>query len=322
MVYRARKSLRLVVSLAVLAVVGLALVNNQAIYDWARLRNYHPSAEVVQLATNITMDDYARHLFFVYHPNIEDKSSFGSHCQQDEQTIVLGCYIKNRGIYIFNVQDPRLRGIKEVTAAHEFLHAAYDRLSNDERKRVNDLINQAYANLNNQRISNTVDAYRRAGVDTINELHSILGTEVRSLPAELENYYKKYFDNRVKIVDYSDNYEKAFTDKKAQQEELLNQINTLKSELTNQKQTIEHEEQALEDEYRNLQQLATSGQTNAYNSRVAGYNARAAAIQSSMADFNQKVDLVNRLINEYNQLGTEQAELFQAIDSRSAPQTQ
>ena len=38
------------------------------------------------------------------------------------KTAVLGCYA-NREISIFNVTDQRLDGIREVTAAHEMLHA-------------------------------------------------------------------------------------------------------------------------------------------------------------------------------------------------------
>ena len=36
--------------------------------------------------------------------------------------------------YIYNVNDERLNGLKEVTAAHEMLHAAYERLPESDKK--------------------------------------------------------------------------------------------------------------------------------------------------------------------------------------------
>ena len=54
---------------------------------------------------------------------------------------MLGCYHSNQdGIFLYNVQDARLAGVQQVTAAHEMLHAAYDRLSTKDKNYVDGLL--------------------------------------------------------------------------------------------------------------------------------------------------------------------------------------
>ncbi len=126
----------------VLAILLVAWFQRQALYDWARLRSYQPPASIVQLANETTMASAARHIFFVQRPELDDKAAFSGHCgNQNEKTIVLGCYIPpQRGVYLLKVDDARLAGVEQVTAAHEMLHAAYDRLSTSDKNNVNKLI--------------------------------------------------------------------------------------------------------------------------------------------------------------------------------------
>jgi hypothetical protein len=156
----------------------------------------------------------ARRLFYVYRPVLEDKGSFNQHCSNSEQTIVLGCYIEHQGIYLYNISDQRLNGVIEVTAAHEMLHGAYDRLSDKERQRIDGLTAGVAASLTDERIKSTVENYRKKDPSVVpNELHSILATEVRNLPPDLEAYYGRYFTNRKAIVDLADQYKQAFTER-------------------------------------------------------------------------------------------------------------
>ncbi len=122
--------------LRIIAVLGVALANRQGIYDWLRLRGYDPPSAVVKLADQDGMKDYTRHLFYLNRPQLlSDVSSFRQACTQSENTIVLGCYHPGEdGIYIYDVQDPKLSGVEQVTAAHEVLHAVYERLSDSDRQ--------------------------------------------------------------------------------------------------------------------------------------------------------------------------------------------
>jgi hypothetical protein len=296
----------LLVSLLLIGAIALAWFQRLAIYDWARLRNYQPPAFAVTLADHTTMDPSMRRLFYVYHPELDDKAAFNTNCKVNEQTIVLGCYVENKGIYIYNVNDPRLNGVLEVTAAHEALHAAYDRLNSKDKQRIDNLLNQTYAGLKDERIQKTIESYKKNGADVTNELHSILGTEVRNLPAELETYYRRYFDNRLQIVAYSEKYESVFTQQKQR-------LNTIESELKQLKLQIDGLEAELTNERSALQRerpkVHTQSEADAFNARVENYNA-------NVQELRKLINKYNNLIEEYNTLAIEQQSLYQSLDSR------
>ncbi|HLB66738.1 MAG TPA: hypothetical protein VJJ78_04055 [Candidatus Saccharimonadales bacterium] len=305
---RTRRVLSVLFSISVLGLALLVWTQKQAIYDWYKLQGYNPPNAVAQLATDTTMVSSARRLFYVHRPNIDDKIDFNQHCPTQEQTIILGCYIKNHSIYIFNVTDNRLNGVREVTAAHELLHAAYDRLSDDELKSVSSLLKQAYNELDNERIKKNIAAYRRAGADILNELHSILGTEVRNLPEELDNYYSRYFNNRLRVVELSENYESNFTNIKQQAvkleakiKRLQVQINSLGAELDSSRSQLEAQRSEVD----------SPAEADSFNARVESYN-------NALARLNLMIQEHNTLVKQHRKLVTEQNQLFEAIDARSS----
>lgn len=310
---------RLIFLAVTVGLLGLAALNWQAIYDEVQYQRYDPTPAIEQLANDTTMKKHARKLFYAQRPALEDQAAFNQHCTHNEETIVLGCYIRNSGIYIFDVKDERLAGVEQVTAAHEMLHAAYDRLKNGEKTRVNSLLNEAYKDVDNQRIRNTIEEYRKRGDNVTNELHSILGTEVRDLPFELEAYYQKYFDNRAKVVGYAEAYEKVFDEPQAQLDQLLVQINDLKGQLASEKASIEALEASLKAQEQQMQSQRQQGQIEAYNAQVGGFNAKVATLQQEIAAYNQKVENLNSLIQIYSQLSDTQAELYQSLNSQAAP---
>src|SRR5690349_20404233 len=97
------------------------------------------------------------------------------------------------------------------------LHAAYDRLSAKDRTYVDGLMLDYYHHdLHDQQLLDTIASYQKSEPnDVTNEMHSVFGTEADNLPAPLEQYYKKFFDNRQKTVAYSTGYEQEFTSRKA-----------------------------------------------------------------------------------------------------------
>lgn len=290
----------------------------QNIYDWQRLRGWEPSAKVAQLAVDTAMDTKAKRIFYVQHPELNDKTSFNKNCTKSEQTIVLGCYINRQGIFLLSVTEQRLYGVEQVTAAHELLHAIYDRLSSSDKARINYLINEAFSKITNKRIIETVDAYKKDGADINNELHSILGTEVRVLPPELETYYKKYFIDRTKVVSFSEQYQKAFSDKKAQEDGLYSQIKAIEGQLTGLSDQIQSTENNLNSQYQSLEsERNTTTDVQGFNARVNTYNNGVINLRSLINKYNQLANSHNALLEQYNSIAMEEKELFKAIDTRS-----
>ncbi|HUY84913.1 MAG TPA: hypothetical protein VMU97_00140 [Candidatus Dormibacteraeota bacterium] len=290
----------LVILVIWLAILGLAANNRQNIIDWWKLRNYQAPATVSQLAAQDTMTAYGRKIFYVNHAAILNKTAFPKQCPNNggEQTIVLGCYHGDQaGIFLLGVNDPRLNGVEQVTAAHEMLHGAYDRLSSSEKAKVDAMLLDYYNNdLRDQRLRNTIAAYRKTEPhDVVNEMHSIFGTEVAKLPSGLEQYYKRYFTNRAQMAAYAAQYQGEFTSRQAAVTQDDAQLAALKQQIDSLEADLQVKQSTISSKQSSLNELKASGNTDAYNAGVPGYN-------TLVNDYNAEVEQVRGLIGQYNTL--------------------
>lgn len=308
----------LITSIAALA-VAVGVVEQRAILDWVSLRNYHPSATIQSLASETTMDDYARKVFYVNHPQIDDKTTFSQSCPNgSEKTIVLGCYHPGQnGIYLLDVTDQRLNGVEEVTAAHEMLHAAYERLSNQERSYVNGLLMDYYTHdLHDQRIKDTLNAYIQSEPgQLVNEMHSIFGTEVGALPAPLENYYKRYFTDRQKITAYAAQYQSAFTSRQDQIKQYDSQLTNLKSEIASDEDSLNSQATTINSSRSQLDSYRSSGDIAAYNAGVPDFNASIDTYNALASTTRDLITQYNQIVIERNDIALQENQLVQAISS-------
>jgi uncharacterized protein YukE len=320
------KYIRALYSLLLLAAIGLIVVGiwrQQPIRDWLALRGYTPPTTIAKLADETTMLPDTRRIFYVNHPQLDEKVTFNGDCRTTEQSIVLGCYVGNKGIFLLNVTDPRLSGVIEVTAAHETLHAEYDRLSSKERARVDAMTASFFATLTDERIKQTVESYRSKDPSVVpNELHSILGTEVEDLPPQLETYYAQYFKDRKAIVRYSQQYEQAFVDLRSQVDSYDKQLERLKAAIDANQAAIDSQSAELENDRRNLDSLRGSGDTAAYNAAVPGFNQKVNAYNSLIQKTKAQIEQYNALIEKRNAVAVQEQELTQALDSNFTTQAQ
>lgn len=306
-----------------LVVLSTAFAQRQRIADWFALRNYTPPAAISSLAQQDTMTPQATRVYYVNHPELDPKGQFSKNCPQNggEQTIVLGCYHGNQaGIFLLDVTDNRLNGVEQVTAAHEMLHAEYDRLSSNEKQRVNAMLQDYYQHkLTDVRIKKTIDAYKKTEpTELVNEMHSIFGTEVAQLPAPLETYYQRYFTNRAAVTGYAAAYQSEFTSRQAKitaddarLAELKKQIDADNAALDSQAATIDNRRQQL---------LALrSSNPSAYNAAVPGFNALIDQYNRLLATTKQLVSTYNQIVSERNALAFEEQQLVQALSTDSTP---
>ncbi|MCA9328263.1 hypothetical protein KC959_00685 [Candidatus Saccharibacteria bacterium] len=312
--------LKKILALVVLAGSGVSLfvsvTHIQDILDWWRLRDYTPSAEISQLAESTRMNNLGQKLFFVHDPEILDKSEFQTSCTVGEETIVLGCYESHRRIYLYNVTDERLAGVEEVTAAHEMLHAAYDRLSAKEKVEVNSLLQEAYDRIKNDRIRKNIASYKERDPNIVmNELHSILGTEVRDLPKDLEEYYTRYFSDRSAVVTLSEAYSAEFEKREKQIAAYDAQLTNLNGEITRMHADLELQSQALNQEKTLLESMR--GNPDAFNEGVGSYNAKVNEYNADVAKLKIFIDQYNTIVTKRNEIAVEERQLVDAIDTRA-----
>ncbi len=315
----------LVIVLVFIVALAAILYNRQSINDYWQLKNYSPPAEIAAIATQDTLTDYGRKILYVNHPQIYQKSDFGKFCPDDstkEQTIVLGCYHGNQaGVFLLNVTDSRLNGVKQVTTAHEMLHAAYDRLSSKERQDIDAQLMAYYKDgLKDQRLIGTIDAYKKSEPnDVVNEMHSIFGTEVASLPSGLEQYYAKYFVNRAQVAALSAGYQAEFTSRQAKVAAADAQLNSLKTQIDASKTDLNSKQAEITSKQEALLALRNSGDINGYNNGVPAYNAL-------VSDYNNQVQSVKGLVARYNQLvedrnaiALEEDQLIKSLSAQVSP---
>jgi len=305
--------------LAVLVVApGVVIWQRQAISDWYTLRTYTPPAEVTALADKTTMTDKARKIFYITKPQLQsDKTTFRQSCTSAEKTIVLGCYKTAEGIFVYAVNDLRLNGVQEVTAAHEMLHAAYERLSSQEQSRINGLVSQQYAKITDERLRKNVESYRERDPSVVsNELHSILGTEVDKLSPELETYYSQYFTKRQSVVALSQQYEAEFSSREDQVAVYDTQLKTLKKDIDTLNQTLDTQDKQISSQKATMDGYKASNSFAQYNALVPSFNSLVKSFNANVASLKAKINQYNALVNERNAVVSEEQDLLQAIDTR------
>ena len=313
---------RLLLSIAVVAGAAWLVLNRQAVIDFYRLQTYKPATEIQQLAADDKLTSNGQNLFYESEPQVQDSASFNQSCVTREQTIVLGCY-KSQQIFLYNVTDPRFDGVKEVTAAHEMLHAAYERLGNADKQRVNAMLKPIIENMKDQRIIDLINLYNRDEPGELyNEMHSILGTEYASLTPELETYYKQYFQNRGAIVAYANKYQAIFTDSKAKLDEYDAQLNVLKPQIDQNNATLQQMQAELQADIQQLGQYRAQGKIQQYNQLVPAYNAKVAQFNALIEQTRGLVNQYNTIVGQRNQQATAQNDLYQSLDSNYQPAAQ
>lgn len=310
----------LVTSILLIAAAAGAVIYRQDLIDWWRLRDYTPPVEVALIADQAGVTDYARKVFYVARPAVEDSEAFRQHCnRQAEKTIVLGCY-NGRNIYIYNVTDPQLTGVRQVTAMHEMLHAAYDRLSKGEKSEVNSWLQAQLKSMDNAHVNELVAQYQKSEPKEIdNELHSILGTEVEVLSPQLETYYQKYFKDRQKVVDFANRYEAAFQESERKIAGIDGQLSSLKYQIDFNNNQLKNERETIESEDAQLDGLRASGDVDAYNSAASAFNAKVNSYNARILETKRLVEQYNALVEERNQLATAHNNLANSLNSNYNP---
>lgn len=309
-----------------LALCLAVLIYRQPLSDWWRLRGYQPASNISQLADQDTMTSYARHLFYLNKPKlVSSVSNFRKNCPENEDAIVLGCYHPGEnGIYIYNVKVADLQGVAQVTAAHEDLHAIYERLSSKDKQHVDSLLENYYKHgLTNQRVKDEIALYKKTEPKSVlDEMHSTFGTELTSLPPELENYYKQYFSDRARVVAFSNQYEQAFTERQNKINQDDKQLSAMKQQIDSQQAALRAQQQQLNATQDHLKSLLAAGKTDEYNAGVPSYNSQVQSYNATVADLKQEIDNYNQLVKTRNVIAQQLTDLDKALDTRLTPKIQ
>jgi len=304
-----------------LILASLIFVNRFNIFDWWRLRNYQTPTTVQSLINDDSMTPLGATLFKINYPNIENSSTFNQNCPNYdiEQSLVLGCYHAiQEGIFLLNVNDPQLNGVMQVTAAHEMLHAAYDRLNQNQKNNVDKMLMDFYTkDVHNPVIINEINIYKKTEPGSVlNEMHSTFGTEIVNLPADLNAYYSQYFYNRVKIADYAISYQGALLSKQSQVNSDDQQLSVLKAQIQSVEADLSAKLSSINSIEAQLNNLKDSGNTSAYNAGVPSYNNLVNQYNDEVDQLQVQINQYNSLVNQRNSLALTENQLYQALSGQ------
>jgi len=278
---------------------GVYLVQNpQPIIDQVTVWQYEPTPAVLEHVERLSLTDHGRFLYYASQPSIESSTAFADHCpahEGEEGFGILGCYRPaTKLIYLYDVTDERLDGTEEIIAAHEMLHAAWDRIGDGERSRLTALLEAEYEKLSSDTaFSERMAIYARIEPgEHANELHSILGTEVAELSPELEEYYAQYFTDRASVTSLHAAANAVFVDLKKRTDDLVAAMNALRTEI--------------ESDYARY-----TAATDALNRDVTDFNSRTTA--TSAEEFRKLEQERDELIRRKSELDA----LYDSIQERS-----
>lgn len=308
--------------LTCLVLVGLALGfvwYQRPITDWVRVWQFQPSAGVAAIAARAGLSDHGRFTFYTGEPVLADAATFNATCRGHERsTAVLGCYSGQR-IYLYDITNDELDGIEEVTATHEMLHAAYDRLDETERSRIDGLITAYLPTLaSNAAFTERMKVYKDLSeAERLDELHSIVGSEVATVSPELEAYYRQYFADRSHVVSLYSKYSGVFSQLEKQSTKLATEYNQL---VRTRNQLVE----ASNAEYRQLMSdmsqfdngpRTDAAQARQLNARADEFNRRLSEVKATVSNIDVRLAAIKA---EIEAIALHSQELQKSINSQLA----
>lgn len=290
-------------------------------YDYIKASAYQPTDEMKTIIEGLDLTDRGQRIYKATSPNLDSRDVFNEKCDShNKEVYVLGCYLTGDDvIHLYNVEESELSGIKEATAAHELLHAVYNRLPFWEKSSLNGKMKKVYDELSDDNdIKESMKLYGEN--DFYDELHSRLGTEIKELPQGLEDHYAAIFNNQDKIVDYYNQYSDTF-------KKLEDEVNSIAKRLGELQKSIDDEESRLQTTSTELNKRIED-----YNSRVRAHNytsenviiaegeklqAEINTINAAYDSLNKSIDEYNNLIVEYNNSVVHTNKVFNSINSNS-----
>jgi hypothetical protein len=306
--------------------VGLAIwlfLNRQLVLDQLSVWSYQPTASVQAINDKVKFTDKGLFTFYATQPVVAEPSEFNDKCPRREAgSPILGCYTPEDRIYVFNMTNERLEGMKEVTAAHEMLHAAWQRMSEEERTRIGGLLSAAYEKGASPELRERMEYYQRNEPDAItNELHSILGTEVANLGNELETYYQQFFQDRQRILDLHAKYDAVYKSLYTRADELYTTMQTLSSSIEARSGAYDKSVNQLSADIDSFNARANNGDFDSpsvFNSERAALVRRSAQLDAQRDAINRDIATYGQMYEEYQTIASQIEVLNSSIDSFKA----
>jgi hypothetical protein len=323
MLDKKHSKLKLIIAIAVSAMIflfaGWLLFNQQHVKDQISIWAYTRTDEIKVIEERVDFSPQGSFYFLATQPVIADADDFNRDCpRQEPGSPILGCYALGR-IHIYDITNEQLDGIEEVTAAHEMLHAVWERMDANERKRIGSLLRNEYANIADTELKERMDYYARTEPGEFeNELHSIIGTEMSGISPELETYYARYFDDRQKVIDLHNKYDAVFKTLSTQSETLYAELVALGESIEARSAQYNIDVTQLSADIQSFNSRADSGSFSSlseFNQERAALVARSNQVEADRLSIKADIAIYDQKYEQYQQLALQIESLNKSIDS-------
>ena len=307
--------------IAVILVV-IFLLYHTAIIDSFKGIGYNPTPDMWSVRNSLHLTSEGTRIFNATRPLLASRDDFNMSCESHDEAIsVLGCYTNDR-VYVYNVDDASLTGIRESTAAHEFLHAVWTRLSGLEKSKLVPVLEQVYSE-HSEDLKETIESYPVE--EQIGELYVRTATQISKLPDALEEHYAKYFTDQDAIVTFYTSYISPFNELKEQISKLSSELETLKTEIQEKSAALDARVAAFDSAVGEFNTCANKAgcfsSSYAFYARRAELVAEQQALNAENTALNALIDTYNNKADIYNSSIVRSTELQSIINSNS-PTTQ
>lgn len=313
------KVITFAVSIALIAGATLLVFQRQFVVDQLTVWTYEPTQQIQSITDRTAFTSHGTFIFYATTPTVATQETFNQGCpRQEVGSPILGCFTGEGKIYIYDITNDQLEGMEEVTAAHEMLHAVWVRLGQAERDSLSLELTAAYESLNDPDLDERMAYYERTEPgETINELHSILGTEVRGLSSTLETHYARYFERAV-VLGFHDSYDSVYDQLYGRADELYGLMNMLSASITSRLSAYNADSAQLSAEIASFNTRAQTGDfatLSQFNAERAVLLSRSSALEAERAAINSDIATYNDYHKEYENISEQIDVLNQSIDS-------
>ena len=305
-----------VASVFLMVMVAVICLNFRVIADVFIGMGYRPSVEMVSIRESLGLTGTGARIFNASLPVLQEKQEFNANCREVEnESAILGCYRDDR-IFVYNIVDEELPGIRELTAAHELLHAAYDRMSDADKAKWRDELVLVYEK-NQGVLGEEIDLY--SDNEKMEELYVRAGTEVADLPAGLEKHFADIFEDQDRIVGYYNSYIRVFREIEEKLDSLYGEINDLNGAIEGKVAEYEGGVESLNGKISEFNDCAATPDCFAsvylFNIRRAELLAEQEDLQGIYDEISEMIARYNEMVEEYNEYALHGRTLNMVINS-------
>lgn len=311
-----------IIAAVFIAAAAYVVINRQRVVDQINFWEYKPTSEMTSFAQRTSMNSEGQFLFYSAKPELESQADFNVSCPNTNSSMaIIGCY-NGQQIFIYNITNAKLDGIRDVTAAYEMLHAAYKRLSPSDLTAVNQLIENEYQRQGNDSMKNLVSYFAKTEPgERDNELFSMIATQLPSISPQLESYYSRYFTNRQTLVSLYNKYSSVFKTLSDQSTQLAAGLKVLSSSIDARSTKYVTDNTKLNDDIQTFNKNATDGNFSSqsdFNQQRNALSARSTALDAERTSINNDIATYNDELAQYNALAVQTKQLYNSINSLAA----